>query len=48
MTVRQQIIKKVNEGQEQDVNPFTWRNIPFSLKIFWIDYFREQKQLKNS
>ena len=48
MTVRQQIIRKVNEGQEKDVRPYSWKTIPFSLKIFWIDYFRQQKQLKNS
>lgn len=47
-TIRQQVISKMNENKEPDAHVFSWRTIPYSLKLFWIEYFREKKQLKNS
>jgi len=48
MTVKQQIINKLNEGREPDAHIFSWRTIPYSLKTFWLQYFKEKKRLKNS
>lgn len=45
MTHRQQVINKMNENQERDAHVYSWRSIPNSLKIFWLDYFREKKKL---
>jgi len=47
MTIRQQIISKMNEGQEMDVKPFVWSTIPRSLRLFWIQYFKNQKEKTN-
>ncbi len=46
MNIKQQVTAKMNEGQESDVIPYSWRTIPKSLRIFWLNYFREKK--KNS
>lgn len=42
--LQQQVIKKMNENQETDAHKYSWRTIPKSLRIFWMDYFREKKR----
>lgn len=39
--IKNKIIDKIKENQEQDVKKYTWDTIPESLKIFW------SKQLNN-
>jgi len=46
MNTRQQVINKMNQGQESDTKIYTWNNTPLSLRIFWVKHFREQKKLK--
>lgn len=41
MIVKQKIIDKLNEGQELDVELYTWETIPSSLKRFWLNYFKK-------
>ena len=41
--IQKLIIDKVNENQEIDVDPYTWENIPHTLKRFWVNYFQNYK-----
>jgi hypothetical protein len=40
--MKQKIIDKLNEGQEQDVPLYTWETIPNSLKKFWSKQFKKK------
>lgn len=40
--MKQKIINKMNEGQEQDVPLYTWKTIPNSLKEFWFKQFKKK------
>jgi|688.fasta_scaffold37842_5 hypothetical protein len=42
---KQKIIDKVNERQESDVEKYTWETISYSLRLFWTNWFREQKNV---
>jgi len=41
--MKQQIIDKMNDGQEKDVPLYTWETIPDSLKQFWTEQFKNEK-----
>jgi len=43
--IQQKIIDRVNEGQEPDVEIYTWQTIPYSIRLFWVKWFQ---QCKNS
>jgi len=43
-TIQKQIIDKVNENQEPDVDLYTWETIPLSLRRFWANYFQLANQ----
>ncbi len=45
LVIKQKIIDKINENQEEDVKPFTWLTISYKLKKFWINYFREEQKI---
>jgi len=40
--MKEKILEKVNEGQEEDVLPYTWETIPDSLKEFWYNKLKEE------
>lgn len=44
MTIQQQVIDKLNQGQEIDAHKYSWNSIPLSLRKFWCRYFLEQKK----
>jgi len=46
MTIKQQVTRKMNEGQESDAHKYSWNTIPHSLKVFWLNYFRNLKNQK--
>jgi len=42
--IQTQIIDKLNENQEPDVELYTWETIPLSLRRFWANYFQLANQ----
>ena len=40
--IKERIIDKVNESQEEDVPLYTWETIPESLKQFWYNQLKEE------
>jgi hypothetical protein len=42
--MKQKIINKMNEGQEEDVPLYTWETIPNNLKQFWKQWLVDFKQ----
>jgi hypothetical protein len=45
LDIEDYIVKKVNEGQERDVKPYTIETIPFNLIEFWLKEFNKNKKL---
>lgn len=45
MNTKQRITAKLNETREPDTKPFSWRTIPKSLRLFWLNYFKNQKKV---
>ena len=43
--MRNKILNKVNEGQEADVIPYTWKTIPETLKQFWHNYYESNTKI---
>jgi hypothetical protein len=43
LDIEEYIVKKVNEGQEIDVKPYTIETIPFNLIEFWVEQFKTEK-----
>ena len=37
----QRILDNINEGQESDVEPYTWDTLPPVLNEFWSEYFKK-------
>lgn len=40
--IKERIINKMNQGQEEDVPLYTWKTIPESLKQFWYNQLKEK------
>lgn len=38
----EKILKKINEGQESDTEPYTIENTPESLILFWEELFKTE------
>jgi hypothetical protein len=43
LDIEEYIVKKVNEGQESDVKPYTIETIPFNLIEFWVEQYKIEK-----
>jgi hypothetical protein len=43
LDIEEYIVKKVNEGQESDVKPYTIETIPFNLIEFWVEKYKIEK-----
>lgn len=44
LDIEEYIVKKVNEGQEKDVKPYTIETIPFNLIEVWVKEFNKNKK----
>jgi hypothetical protein len=43
LDIEEYIVKKVNEGQESDVEQFTIETVPYNLIEFWVEQFKKEK-----
>lgn len=39
---KQKTIDKINQNQEADVKRYAWETIPYSLRLFWANWFKEE------